>query len=64
MFGVDSTELATLDTLLARRFGPVVHATPEYHVYGEGTVALRFKPPEVLVATPQMSAELTGYRAP
>lgn len=58
---LDSTEVGRIDSLLTGEFGPVVHRSPEYHVYRAGTVALRFAPPEVLVATPTLVAELTGY---
>jgi hypothetical protein len=61
---VDSTELGRIDSLLIREFGPVVHRSPEYHVYRAGTVALRFAPPEVLIATPELVVELSRYRPP
>jgi len=46
---------------LARAFGEVVYETPDYAVFASGTVALRQDPREVLVATPTLITELTGY---
>lgn len=61
---IAADERAAIGRLLERAFGPVVFATALDQVFASGTVALRADPPEVLVATPGLIADLTGYRKP
>jgi hypothetical protein len=55
-------EISELRASLERTFGEVVHESAIDYVFACGTVALRLDPPEILVATPDLIAELTGYR--
>ena len=59
---VRGEELGELRRPLEKAFGPVVHTTDLYLVFASGTVALRNRPPEVLVATPALVSEITGWR--
>ena len=59
---IRGAEVAELRGNLERTFGQVVYETEVDKVFASGTVALRLSPPEVLVATPDFLAELTGYR--
>lgn len=61
---VGSEELEKVARILAAEFGPVVFSGDGYRVFERATVALRSDPPEVLVATRELIAEMTGYRAP
>jgi len=59
---VRSEEVPSLGETLEKAFGRQVYETKDYRVFASGTVALRRSPPEILVATPEMIARLTGYR--
>jgi hypothetical protein len=58
---IRSEEVAELQGTLEMTFGQVVYETEIDKVFASGTVALRLAPPEVLVATPDLISELTGY---
>lgn len=58
---IQAGEMVEIRHNLARAFGQVVYETPAYAVFASGTVALRQDPREVLVATPKLITELTGY---
>lgn len=58
---VRGEELGELRGQLERVFGPVVHETGLDLVFASGTVALRNRPPEVLVATPALVSDITGW---
>ena len=59
---VRGEELGELRRPLEKAFGPVMHSTDLDLVFASGTVALRNRPPEVLVATPALVSEITGWR--
>ena len=58
---IEAGEMVEIRRKLAGSFGQVVYETPDYAVFATGTVALRQDPREVLVATPRLITELTGY---
>lgn len=58
---VREEELGELRRQLENVFGPVVHETDLDLVFASGTVALRNRPPEVLVATPALVSDITGW---
>ena len=58
---IQAGEMVEIRRNLVRSFGQVVYETPDYAVFASGTVALRQEPREVLVATPKLITELTGY---
>ena len=58
---VQEEELMELRRSLEKFFGPVVYETEAYAVFASGNMALRQTPPEILVATPTMIAEITGF---
>lgn len=58
---VEAEELAEMRRILEESFGPVVYETASYAVFATGNVALRQDPPEVLIATPDLIKEITGY---
>lgn len=58
---VQAEELMELRRGLEKSFGPVVYETEAYVVFASGNIALRQTPPEILVATPNMIAEITGF---
>lgn len=59
---ITADEAPAIRRVLEDAFGPVVFSTSLDQVFESGTVALRASPPEVLVATPELIADLTGYR--
>jgi hypothetical protein len=59
---VRSEEIQEIRQFLENTFGEVVYTTELDLVFASGTVALRRRPPEILVATPALIADLTGYR--
>lgn len=58
---IQADETVEIRRNLVESFGQVAYETPDYAVFASGTVALRQDPREVLVATPKLIAELTGY---
>lgn len=58
---VEANELESLEMQLAEKFGAIVRQDDLYTLFAAGTVALRNRPPEILVATPEMMMELTGF---
>ncbi|MEN8143745.1 MAG: hypothetical protein ABFS14_02235 [Gemmatimonadota bacterium] len=60
---VEREELDDLRQSLARSFGEVVYETDLDAVLASGTVAVRTRPAEILVATPELISALTGFRA-
>ncbi len=58
---ISSSEADEVLAGLQTEFGEVVFATDDYKVLASGMVALRREPPEVLVATRELTAALTGY---
>lgn len=58
---VEAEELTELRQNLEKAFGAVVHETEAYAVFAAGNVALRQTPPEILVATPDLMTEITGF---
>ncbi len=59
---IRAEEATEIRGILEKAFGQVVYETEIDKIFASGTVALRLRPPEVLVATPVLIAELTGYR--
>jgi hypothetical protein len=43
-------------------YGGVIHETKDYRVFKQGNVALRFQPPEILIADEGMMKRLTGVK--
>jgi hypothetical protein len=58
---IRAEESSDLRRSLEEAFGPVVYETQSYAVFASGNVALRRDPPEVLVATPNLITEITGF---
>lgn len=58
---VQAEELVELRQNLEKVFGPVVYETEAYAVFASGNIALRQTPPEILVATPNLISEITGF---
>lgn len=61
---IAADEAPAIRRVLEEAFGPVVFSTGQDQVFASGTVALRASPPEVLVATPELITDLTGYKKP
>ena len=58
---LEAGEATQIRRKLAGTYGPVVFESTDYAVFASETVALRQDPLEILVATPQLIADLTGY---
>lgn len=58
---VDADELADLEADLSERHGKVVYEKGSYRVFADGVIALRKDPPEILIASPEMMHDLTGF---
>ena len=57
---IDSADMPMAKEFLEKRFGSVDRQIAGYQIYRSGTAALRRKPPEILIATPQMLKEITA----
>lgn len=58
---VEAEELATLEAKLSSVHGEVIYEKGGYRVFASGEIALRNTPPEILIASPEMMRDLTGY---
>lgn len=58
---LERDEIERVHEQLQEEFGPVVYESDHDRVYSSETIALRRRPPEVLVATPSLIRDITGY---
>lgn len=59
---LESAELQTIEATFEETYGDVVFADGNYRVFADGTIALRAEPAEILIGTPELVQEITGYR--